>query len=269
MKKLIGLLFIAFLFMQCSENKPEEKTVVGLFTPYGYFPEVVHKRVKEIKEVNYWPVEKEGKIETGQRLTASARDTLNWTPDFMVQFDESGIPEKVNHLNENNDPYESWMIKNEAGFPVYASFYKKDSIAGKHEITKITDSSYRWKIINPQADTLRSSAVLELDANKHFKTIQWYNFKGEPTNKYEWAYNSSGQLTGGRNLKNDTIKGGMNYTYNENGFCETQEVYDKINGKSEINRYEYEYDEAGNWVKSVAFVEGKPHIVCIRNYIYY
>jgi hypothetical protein len=269
MKKLIVFLIVAFLFMQCSDNKPDETTVVGLFTPYQLFPEVVHKKVKEIKEMNFWPIEKDGKIETGQRITDDARDTLNWTPDFMVQFDESGLAVKVNHISENDEPYESWIIKNEANFPVNASFFVKDSIAGKQEITKINDTSYRWKIINPQTDTLRSSAVLELNENRNYKTLQFYNFKGEPTSKYEWMYNSFGQMTGYTISRNDTVRGGMNFTHNPAGFCETQEVYSKITGETEKNRYEYEYDEAGNWVKSIAYIGEKPHIVCIRKYTYY
>ena len=110
---------------------------------------------------------------------------------------------------------------------------------------------------------------MELDENKNHQTLQWYNFKGEPTSKYEWAYNSSGQLTGGMVSRNDTVRGGMNFTFNDKGFCEPQEVYNKITGKSETNRYEYEYDDAGNWVKNVAFIDGKPHIVALREYTYY
>lgn len=273
MKKLIALLFIATLFMQCSDKKtavkPIETTVIGLFTPYDFMPEIVHKKVKEIKETNFWPIEKDGKIEAGQRLNTAVRDTLNWTPDFMVQFDESGLAEKVNHLNENDEPYESYVIKNEAGFPAFASFFLKDSLAGKHEITKINDSGYRWKIMNPQTDSVRFSVVFELDENRNYKTLQYYNLKEEPTFKYEWMYNSSGQLTGYTASRNDTIRGGMNFTYNENGSWETQEVYSKITGKSEINRYEYEYDDAGNWTKAVSFVNEKPFIVALREYTYY
>ncbi|MBN1986224.1 MAG: hypothetical protein JW761_07965 [Prolixibacteraceae bacterium] len=273
MKKLIALLFIAALFMQCSDKKtgsnPNETTVIGLFTPYELMPEIVHKKVKEMKETNFWPLEKDGKIEAGQRLNTTARDTLSWTPDFMVQFDESGLAEKVIHLNENDDPYESWIIKNEASYPVNAIFFVKDSIAGKQEITKINDTSYRWKIINPQTDTLRSSGVMELNENRNYKTFQFYNFKGEPTSKYEWMYNSSGQLTGYTVSRNDTVRMGMNFTFNEKGSWETQEVYSKITGISETNRYEYEYDDAGNWTKAVSFVNEKPFIVALREYTYY
>lgn len=273
MKKIIALLFIALLFMQCSEkkaaNNPVEKTVIGLFTPYELMPEVLHKKVKEIKEMNFLPAERDGKIEAGARLTVAARDTLSWTRDFTVQFDESGLAENVYHINENDESYESWVIKNEAGYPAKTSFFIKDSIVGKQEIAKINEMSYQWNFFNPQTDTLKNSAVLELNENRNHKSLQFYNLKGEPTSKYEWMYNSSGQLTGFTVSRNDTIRTGMNFTYNPKGFWDTQESYNKITGESELYRYEYEYDDAGNWVKNVSYFDGKPYIVAIREYTYY
>ncbi|NLD51187.1 MAG: hypothetical protein GX660_28970 [Clostridiaceae bacterium] len=61
----------------------------------------------------------------------------------------------------------------------------------------------------------------------------------------------------------------MNFTDNDKGFVETQETYNKLSETSALYLYEYEYDNAGNWIKNVAILNGKPFIVAIREYTYY
>ena len=222
MKKSFLLFCVVILCISCSDNKPDEKTVIGMFTPYEFFSETVNGKVKEIRETNFFPVEKEGKIEAGTRLTDTDHDSLRWTPDFIVKFNEYGQSDIVNHLNENDEITESWIITNGADYPVSAKFLRKDSLVYLNEITKINDNSYQWDIINPETDTLRSRVIMEYDIDNNFKNLNWYNSKGEPLSKYEWSYDTSGHLTGYTYSRKDTLRGGMKFTYNEKGFWETQ-----------------------------------------------
>lgn len=269
MKKLMLILCVAPLIWSCTNQKPVEKTVIGMFTPYTYFPETVNNRVKEVKETNYLPMEKGGKIEAGNHLTKAERDSIGWTGDFMVQFNEKGFAEKVDDLNENGENTSSWIIENNSIFYTTAKRQKNDTLTHLEKIKKLNTGEYQFDIFNPKTDTLFSKAILKFGSNNQYQYLQWYNFKGDPTGKYEYTYDISGHLTGFTVSRADTIRGGMNFTYNDYGFFKTQETYSKTRGTSEIVSYEYEYDNNGNWVKNVAYKNEKPVIVTLREYTYY
>lgn len=269
MKTIILAFCVTILCVSCSDDQPVEKTVVGMFTPYGAFPEKVNKKVKEIRETNFWPVEKDGKIEAGSRLTEAARDTLNWTGNFSIQFNESGLAQKVIEFDENEEPLATWEITNESDFYKSAKRIENDTVVYLQEITKLNDSTYRFEVIDAQTDTTLNSAVAEMDENFNYKSFQFFNSKGEPTSKVEYSYDTSNHLAGYSVTRNDTLRSGMNFTFNNKGFIETQETYNKANDTSALFRYEYEYDNADNWVKSVAIANGKPFMVSIREYLYY
>lgn len=269
MKKLLLILCVPLLFWNCSNQKPTEKTIIGMFTPYTYFPETVNKKVKTIKETNYLPSENAGKIEAGEQLTTAMRDSINWTGDFLVQFNISGLVEKVSNLDESGKVTGVWDINSDSVFYTNAKRFVNDSLAILEKIKKEKDGVYQLEIFNPNTDTLWSKAEVKFaDINK-YEYIQWYNYKGEPTNKLLYTYDTMGNLTGYTVSREDTIRGGMNFTTNEYGFMKTQETYNKTQETSEIYNYEYEYDESGNWIKNVAYKDDKPVIVTLREYTYY
>ncbi len=269
MKTIILVFCIAILCVNCSVDQPVEKTVVGLYTPYAAFPEKVNKKVKEIREINFWPVEKNGKIEAGLRLTEAARDTVNWTGNFSVQFNESGLAEKVIEFDENEKTLAIWEITNESGFHRSAKRLENDTVVYLQEIRKLNDGTYRTEVTDAQNDTLLYSAVMELDENNNYKNYQFFSSKGEPRSKWEYSYDASNHITGYTVTRNDTLRSGMNFTFNDKGFIETQETYNKLNETSALYRYEYEYDNEGNWIKNIAILDGKPFMVAIREYTYY
>lgn len=269
MKKLIFIFCVSLLNWGCTSQKPVEKTVIGLFTPYSYFPETINKKVKEIKETNYLPVEKEGKIEAGNQLSATERDSINWTNDFTVSFNELGLAEKVTDLNEKGEITGTWEIQTQLGYYISAKRVVKDSVIIMNKITHQNDQNCRIEVFDPLMDTLRSKLEIEFNADKKYVSLQWFNNKGIPTFTYNYSYDPEGNLSGYTVLRNDSIRGGMNFKYNEKGFVQTQETYSKIRGTSELFNYEYEYDDAGNWIKCVAYTNNKAYVVGLREYTYF
>lgn len=269
MKKLIFIFSVTLLNWGCSNQKPVEKTVIGLFTPYSYFPETINKKVREVKETNYLPVEKNGKIEAGNPLTAADKDSINWTNDFIVRFNELGLAEKVTDLNEKGEATGTWDIKTELGYYISAKRVVKDSVIVMNKITHQNGQNYRIEVLDPVLDTLRNKLEIEFNADKKYGSLQWFNYKGIPTFKYNYSYDPEGNLSGYEVSRNDSIRGGMNFTHNEKGFVKTQETFSKIRGTSELFSYEYEYDEAGNWIKCIAYTNNKPYVVGLREYTYY
>lgn len=269
-KNLIFLLPFTLTLCCTPPQKPVEKTTIGFFTPYNFMPETVNNKVKELKELNFWAVEKDGAIEAGALITLSDRDSLiNWTNDFSVHFDESGLPDNIIYLDENSNSIGRWEVINENNTLKSAKFIEKDTVNTTIQNTVESDGSFYIKRYAAETDSLKGESKIEFNADKKYSKIQMLNSKGEPTFKYEYTYDEKGNLSNYNWSREDTIRGGMNFTYNDKGFTESQEVFNKITGKSSIYTYKYEYDDVGNWVKQIAYKEGEPKVVCKREYIYY
>ncbi|MCY1721132.1 hypothetical protein OU798_12310 [Prolixibacteraceae bacterium Z1-6] len=269
MKKPV-FIFCAFLFcLACSQEKPIEKTIVGMFTPYTYFPEVLNGKLMEVTETNFFPIEKEGKIETGIPLSIAARDSINWTNDFKVQFNASGLAEKSITLGDNGEILGSWEISSDDNFYTSAQRLRQDSITIKETISKVENGTYKIELFDPLTDTLRNYLLIQLNDDNTYLNLQWYNVKGEPTFRYDYQYDEEGEFSGYTFSRADTVRGGMNFTRNDQGFMKDQEVYNTDRGTSETTSYEYEYDTTGNWTKCVAYQNQKPYMVALREYKYY
>jgi len=270
MKKNVFFIFVlTALIWSCSTPETQkEKTILGLYTPYGFFQETLNGRVKEVKEQNYWAIEKDGEIIAGKPVTIADRDSVNWTKDFIVNFNQSGLVEKSLTLDENEEVLGSWEVSNKDDL-TSAAWIEKDTIRNYFNTISKSESMSRMEYKNAIEDTLLNSLELEFDENGNYATLKFFNFKNEPTVTYVYSYSPEGFLNGYTWSRNDTIRGGMNFTTNQQGFTETQEVFNKMTGKSSLHKYEYEYDEMGNWIKYVAFSDNKPQIVAKRIYNYY
>lgn len=269
MKKLLCIFCASLFCLTCSQEKPIEKTTVGMFTPYTYFPEVLNGKVMEVTETNFFPLEKEGKIEAGIPLSIAARDSINWTNDFTIQFTPAGLAERSTTLGDMGEILSSWEISSDANYYTSAKRLVKDSLTHKETISETKQGTYKIEIFDPLTDSLRNYLLIDLDENKSYLNLQWYNYKDEPTYRYEYMYDEAGQFTGYTVSRADTVRGGMDFTRNEEGFMKDQKVYSTANGTSETTSYEYEYDTSGNWTKCVAYQNQKPFMVALREYKYY
>uniref|UniRef100_UPI0032165745 hypothetical protein n=1 Tax=uncultured Draconibacterium sp. TaxID=1573823 RepID=UPI0032165745 len=269
MKKLLSIFCAFLLCLACSQEKPIEKTTIGMFTPYTYFPEVVNGKVMEVTETNFLPVKKEDKIEAGIPLSIAARDSINWTNDFKVQFNTSGLAEKTVTFGDNGEILSSWEISSNDNFYTSAKRIVKDSLTHKETISETKMGTYKIEIFDPVTDTLRNYLLIDLNNDKAYLNIQWQNSKGDLTYRYDYIYDDAGQFAGYKVSRADTVLGGMNFTRNEQGFMKDQEVYNSANETSETTIYEYEYDTNGNWIKCVAYQNQKPYMVALREYKYY
>lgn len=269
--KKICLLFLSILILfGCQSEKPNETTVLGILTPYFFFPETLKGKVKEVKELNYWAVEKDGDVVAGEQITMADRDSLlNWTNDFVIQFDKSGFIEQIKFLDEKNESFGQWEAINEEGEMKSANWITKDTIRNYLNLVYKDGVLIKGERYRAKVDTLMSKFESEFNEDGNFSTLQFYNFKNEPTVKYDYSYDPEGFISKYSFSRNDTIRGGMNFTHNENGFTESQEVYNKLTGTSETWKYKYEYDELGNWINYVASKNNKPEVVCTRSYVYY
>lgn len=89
---------IALIIISCKEPPPENKTILADFTPMYRSPMVLNGKVKSFKTQTYWAKEVDGKIEKGDIITRTERDSLGYMSDFNIYLNEGGVPNKVEFI---------------------------------------------------------------------------------------------------------------------------------------------------------------------------
>jgi hypothetical protein len=252
MKTLIPMLFVVMILATgCPQPEPEvRQTEIGLFTPYMFMPEIVFGNIKEIVEINYMGVEEDGKWIKGERLTVAARDTIAWTNDFRLTYDETGNLTESVLLDENDQVIDKTLLTVEEGKIVKAEYITKDTVRNYMLLT-YNEASQLVKVdqFRMPADTLAWSTNMLVDDQGHFLEWQSNNYKGDPGNKYIFTVNLEGRRTGYTQYNKEGEKvHEEQFTYNEMGFLQKQVMISK-EGEQTVSEYEYEYDAQNNWIK--------------------
>lgn len=269
---LVLILSGTLLMPSCSNPKkeaPPVTTTLGVFTPYSFFPETLNGKVKTVKEVNYWANDNSGTITAGDRISIAARDTFNWTNDILVSFDPEGNIEKCVFLDENDKPFGEWDVEMQDGKMAKAKWLANDTTKNYIDIAHPDENTIEMKRYNAETDTLRNSSTIKLDTDGKLMSVQFFNYKDEPLNEFKFSYGPDGKLDNYAISRDDTVRGGMNFHFNEEGFAQSQEVYNTSNDKKESYIYNYTYDDQGNWTGYTGYKDGKPIVICKRTYTYY
>jgi hypothetical protein len=273
MKKIIFLsLIISLLNGSWVINKPAEKTVLGMWTDYYLIPNTLKGQVKEVKELNYWAIEKEGKIAKGAIMTKKDLDSVGSTPNLAAFFDEKGILTKYNTLDgENatqsniatikNGKYERWDQK-QNDKPLYYIIPEYDSKGNLGSAT-----SYR-----PVADTVVNKVVLGYDTKGNYNRIEYYNSKNNKTGYHVCTVDNEGNYIEADYFnKADSLSFTLTNKFDRNGniiMQTTLNVKTKVSGVWDCKVLKT--DAKGNWIETYADIDnGKFKIFSERTFIYY
>ena len=256
MKKLISVLFVVMILATgCPQPEPEVHQVeIGLFTPYVVFPETLNGKVKEVVEKNYLGVEQDGKVIRGDRLTVDARDSIEWTNDFRLTYDEDGNLIESVLLDENDETIEQQKQTVVEGRIVKSELSRNDTL---REYSKLSYNDAgqleKVEVFNLPIDTLRFSVLLSTDEQGNAVEWQFLDSKGDPTTKFIFTVNQEGGRTGYKFYNKEGEKTDeQKFTYNDMGFLAKQVTIDE-EGKESVYEYEYEYGELDNWVKVIGY----------------
>lgn len=271
MQKIIPLLLLMFFITSCAESQPEKHQVeVGLFTPAYLAPEILNGQVKEIYERNYFANEEAGTIMKGDRLTLAARDSIGWTLDFHVIYDEKGHLLLSEEIDENDKTIDRSVLSYEEGKMVKADFFQNDTLKNitkpVYDETGILRTMERYRV--PE-DTLVLRVQLIRDSDGNIVEWDFFNPDNELTGKYVFSLDENGKRTGYRYINKDgdqTFE--QQYSYNDAGFMEMQVLINR-EGERMVAEYEYEYDDMGNWILCKGKTPEHPDIVAERIISYY
>jgi len=271
MKKLTGFLIaILILFSGCKEQEPTPRTLMDLFTPYY---EYHNGKIKSVKEENFWAVEKDGQIEKGNLLTEKDReDSLAWTDDFEAFYNEDGIVTRVNHFNDARDVAGFWVTTIEDGKVTRADWASEDTARHYYIISYDEQGYYKEsKRYNTMNDTLLNTYLFKTDENGKITEQINQNYLGEIISKQTYDYNQEGLIAEYNNFaKGDSLTYHRHYTYNDDGFIITNEIYDGEKNLTDSYKLEYtEYNDQGSWLTVIYYQKDKPTIITERTYTYY
>jgi len=272
MKKLIPLLtFVILMAIGCTNEKPAGYTVLGDYTPYEATPEKLIGKVEKVIEKNYWAIPDGETFKKGNPFTIKDRDSINWTNDFEVTFNDQGGLVSCNYIDENGKSILKWELSRENGLLTSARATKNDTARMNEKIKcnpagEITEIAY----YRPVADTLIATFMITCSEKKDTVTKQFYNYKGGKGGKIVYIYND-----GGRFLRQETydmdgaFTGSIEVKYNEKGKNSELEFYDKDKKLTAVNHFTYEYDQKGNWIKAVTKDDRGFVVIEERTYAYF
>ena len=251
MKQLFTFFIVIILITGCNQTPPEIHQVeMGFYTPYFLFAETLNGKVKTIIEKSYMGVEKDGKYVKDIPLTVKARDSINWTTDFMLTYDEHGNLLYSVDIDENDKAINSWEISYQDHKMVKCELSSSDTLRVVAKLS-YNEAGVLTMIqhFRMPVDTIAFQAVITSDENGNFTEWQFQNPAGENTGKYMFTVGLEGKRTGYTYFNKDgeqTFE--QQYTYNENGDMIKQLLIDKERKKS-VSEFEYEgFDEMGNWL---------------------
>jgi len=274
MKKVaIFWILLIILVWGCTQKKPVEKTILGMGTDYMYFPEVLNGKIKELREINYWAAEKDGKITKGNPATWKDLDSAGSTRNLVAYFDNTGSLTKYDLLDENNVIRNSTIGTIENGKYVRWEFKLKDSTY-QYMIPEYDSQGYfgGGKVYRPIVDTLISRFIITNDEKGNYTRIEYFNFKNQKGSYQVFALNELGKVIETKFFtRDDTLRQTFVNTYSDKGLLTTQKVYiEKPKSTISWDVQDLEFDDHGNVLLIFSNIdEGKFKLVAERTYVYY
>ncbi|MGD0341610.1 MAG: hypothetical protein ABSA76_07875 [Bacteroidales bacterium] len=273
MKKVIfSSLVIALIIGGCARNKPVEKTVLGMWTDYYLIPNTLKGKIKELKELNFWAIEKDGKITKGELMTIKDLDSVGSTKNLIAYFDDKGNITRCDRLDKEN-VIQSYIGTIENGKCTRWDIKVKDSITS-YVIPLYDDQGYLTgaKAYTPLVDTLIEKYVFTHDSKGNFTKFEYFDYKNQRTGYNINLLNDKGNIIESRYFdKADSLRSTMTNMYDDNGNMTKQVTYSERRKTTVIWDYkDLKSDDHGNVIEYYANVDnGKYKIFVERTFIYY
>ena len=272
MKNLVTfLLMLAFIAVGCQQPEPEIHTVdVGFFTPYALYPETLNGKIKQLTERNYLAVEKDGNVIKDERLNKESRDSLSWTRDFRLSYNEDGMMTKLEYLDENDKTTSMDEITLKDKNIISGNYTHLDTLRHIFRVSYDEDGRIsNYEMFQLPQDSLSWFAKIFYDDNGNHKEWVMFNAQGDQTGKFVFSINPEGRRSGYKFFnKEDSLSFEQQFTYNEQGVLQKQVLINKKREKS-ISEYEYKYDDHGNWIRGEAKSSDGKRIITERDIVYY
>jgi len=256
----------------CAEKKPADTTLLGMWTDYTLIPARLNGKVKEVTELNYWAVEKDGKMTRGDLMTRKDLDSVGSTKNLKAYFDMTGNLTKYEVLNKE-DVFQTITPTMENRKWTRCDYKQGDSLI-YYVITQCDDLGYivtatRYR---PLVDTIINKYVLTNDGKNYYTKFEYFNYKNQRTGYQECTLDEKGNVLETKFYnKADSLALTMKNFYDEKYNIIRQETTaENPKGFSTWVYKDLKTDDHGNWIESLADIDnGKYKIFAERIYVYY
>lgn len=271
MKKNLIWILIILIAASCAREKNQEHTAYGMWTDYYLLPSTLKGKVKQVQELNYRAIEKDGKLVKGELLSRKELDSIGSTNNTVIVFDEKGIPVKYDHLDMEN-LLNTRIAKIENGLCTGWEYKRGDSI---WYYVRINYDNNGYPIMaqgfRPKLDTLVNTMEITHDIKGNFTRFEYKNYKGLRTSYNVLTPDNKGNITDVISYNDsDQIAWLWKNSYDEKGNMIRQEVVDKEGGKTQTWTYsDYKLDEAGNWTSYIADIDNGKFKIFVERVIQY
>jgi hypothetical protein len=198
MKKLIlPLTIAAVITFSCATEKPAGTTILGDGTPYSNSPEIMIGKVKTVVEKNYWAVPEGDSFKKGNPLTQADRDSMGgWTDDFEADYNINGVVSVCSFFYETGKPTKKIENVIENNLINRRNYFRNDSIKF-YDLFKYAENGFlvSGSRFRTEVDTLMFSANIKTNQIGYPTEFQVINSKGEPAEKYVYAYDNQNRFT--------------------------------------------------------------------------
>jgi hypothetical protein len=224
----------------------------------------------EIRQTNYFTREENGKIVKVRILTAEDRKTTPSGRDYFEEFNSSGTILKEGVLDENGRLLEYWDVDADSGKILSAAYYTNDilraNIRTKYNGNNLEEIIY----LLPGTEVQIKRVLIGYDLNGNRIKYQFFNNRNQLVSINEYIYNDKGHLELFNVYSNTGQQTAVyRYTYDDKGTKLTQHQETYQDGDTRDYRFEYEYDDKGNYVKVIFIKDNKPAIYRERQIKYF
>ena len=270
--KIIPFLIVATIIGSCTQKKPAETTVLGIGTDYDLVPNKLNGKVKEVKELNYWAVEKNGNLTKGDLMSKKDLDSISSTKNLKAYFNEAGLITKYEVLDREN-VFQTTLFTIENGRYARLEYKIRDS-STYYGIPKYDEKGYLigGTGYRPAVDTIVNKQVLTHDGKGNITKYEYFNSKDART-----AYQISTPDDKGNVLevkfydRYDSLRYSIKNIYDAKDNIIRQETsIEKPKSTVTWDYKDLKLDDHGNWIEEQAIIDnGKYKVMIERTYVYY
>lgn len=204
------------------------------------------------------------------QFDSSAKDKINWSKKYFRKYNEKGnITEVILYDSDSKTTDLRRFEYNDKG----EKFRGTSITDSKLETKDIYKYDNKGNIIECKSynigGTLESYFTYKYD-NKGNVTILNYNSDGTLKNKDIFIYDNKWDIVednmydSEENLQYKNI-----YKYDNTGNLVKKNSYDSEGNLLEKYTFKYEFDNKGNWVKRIVFLDNAQELISTREYEYY
>ena len=273
MRRLVIVVIIAVSIVNSGvSQKKDEYVLLGQLygtNPYQFY-EKLKGNVREFKQLNYWAGEEDGKLVKGRLITTADRRTTPMGKDYFEEYNSSGTILKHGIRDENGKLLEYWDVDADSGKILKAYYYTNDILRAEISFRYNEGFLVEEKYLLPDNGPMVKGVLIDYNSEGKVTKHNFYNSRNEPAGHDEYTYNSAGLV---ESIKVYLSTGQLNiiysFTYNQEGEKLAQDQENFINGDKRSYKFEYEYDDRGNYIKAIFIMNNKPFIYRERQINYF